>query len=383
LFRINKNKINKNLKAFIPFACGFYDGENSYKYYLLDFNNYKKMLKKCIFDLAIPKYNDYTIYVHNGGEFDFIYLLNVLRNFNDKELIGSPKFTSKDGKIIGFDVKIHNHLYYTNSNKLNFTTLKFRDSYKLLPHSLRKLTKEFNVEAIKGDFPYLFPNINNLNYIGNFPDYFYFNSKDLSLKDYSSLKEQNPYNWNLKEECFKYLENDLKGLHQVLSIFNKFIYKNYKLNMTKTLSISSLAMKIYTSNYLKGNFNIPIISNRKVNFDIINALYGGRVEIFKPFIKKGYFYDVNSIYPAAMLMPMPVGSPIFSTNTNLKELFGIVFATVHVPDLADPVLPKRLLYGRLIFPKGRWSGWFFSEELKNAQFFGVKVEVHHSYIFEK
>jgi hypothetical protein len=83
-----------------------------------------------------------------------------------------------------------------------------------------------------------------------------------------------------------------------------------------------------------------------------------------------------------MLMVMLVGSPIFSSNTNLKELFGIVYATVYVPEHADPVLPKRTKDGQFFLKEYGQLG-FFSEELKNSQFFGVKVTVHHSYLFEK
>jgi len=176
LLGISNNKKDKILKAFIPFACGFYDGVNSYKYYLTNYPDYKDMLKACILDMANPKYKDYIIYAHNGAGFDFIYVLDVLKGFNDKEFLGSPDFTSKDAKIIGFNVKIHNPLYQGKSNKLTYTTLKFRDSYKLLPHSLHKLTKEFSVECIKGTFPYLFPNLYNLNYIGNKPDIKFYDS---------------------------------------------------------------------------------------------------------------------------------------------------------------------------------------------------------------
>jgi hypothetical protein len=86
--KINKNKVDKTLEMFIPFACGFYDGEKSYKYYLSDFDNYKDMLKACIFEMANPKYKDFTIYVHNGAGFDFYFLLDVIKGFNNEELIG-------------------------------------------------------------------------------------------------------------------------------------------------------------------------------------------------------------------------------------------------------------------------------------------------------
>lgn len=435
--RLSMNKKNdKNLKMFVPFACGFYDGSVSYKFYLSDFEDYKDMLKACIFKMADPKYKDYTIYVHNGGGFDFIYLLDVIKTFNSEELIGKPKITGKDSRVIGFDIKIYNSMYQINSKKSNIPTLRFRDSYKLLSHSLRKLTKEFKVEDVKGNFPYTFPNASNLNYIGDKPDFKYYESKVLIelkyeelLNDYKNnilfnfnlikendknkinfedLTEFKPKafpklqcfdsnklavlsynditkdNWDLKEECFKYLDSDLIGLHQVLIIFSEFIYKKYRLNITKVFSISSLSMKIFTSNYLKSENTIPIISNRKVHKDIRNALYGGRVEVFNPILSiKSYLNDVNSIYPWAMLKPMPVGYPTFSSNTDLNKLFGIVYATVFISEYADPVLPKRTKEGQLIFPKGTWTAWFFSEELKNAQFFGVKVTVHHSYLFEK
>jgi len=54
----------------------------------------------------------------------------------------------------------------------NNYTIIFRESYQLLPASLRKLCKSFNVLVAKGFFPHTF--INNktediLNYIGKYP----------------------------------------------------------------------------------------------------------------------------------------------------------------------------------------------------------------------
>jgi hypothetical protein len=208
---------------FIPFACGFYDGETSYKFYLSDYQDYKSMLKACILEMANPKYKDYTIYVHNGGGFDFIFLLDVIKDFDDQILVGKPKFTGKDSKVIGFDLKIYNSLYQTKSNKPSVVTLRFRDSYKLLSHNLHKLTKEFKVDNIKGNFPYTFPNVSNLNYIGNKPDIKFY---DISLEDYNLINNDN---WNLREECLKYLDSDLIGLHQVLLIcFINLFFRNNK-----------------------------------------------------------------------------------------------------------------------------------------------------------
>src|SRR5690606_2898215 len=84
-----------------------------------------------------------------------------------------------------------------------------------------------------------------------------------------------------------------------------------------------------------------------------------------------------------MLFPMPVGNPIFSTNTNLNDIFGICYAKIIIPPNGDPILPKRLKTGEIIYPRGEWEGWYFSEELKNAIKFGAKIELIYSYVFDK
>ena len=96
------------------------------------------------------------------------------------------------------------------------------------------------------------------------------------------------------------------------------------------------------------------------------------------------FYDINSQYPHAMMNPMPVGYPIHSTNKDLKNLFGFVFAKIIADENVEmPILPVRNKNGSLITPRGEWTGWYFSEELKNAEKYGYKIDVIESYLFEK
>ncbi len=72
------------------------------------------------------------------------------------KLVSQVKPIIKDGKFINLEV------YF----KLNHKTYKiiFRYSYLLLPSSLSKLSKAFNVLNQKGIFPYSFVNENNLNF---------------------------------------------------------------------------------------------------------------------------------------------------------------------------------------------------------------------------
>lgn len=117
-----------------------------------------------------------------------------------------------------------------------------------------------------------------------------------------------------------------------------------------------------------------------------SAYFGGRNEIFIPILNNLLSYDYNSLYPSAMLMPMPVGIPIHSMCKDLNKIFGFVRAKIIAPGINIPVLPCRVNVNgveKLIFPIGEWTGWYFSEELKLAIEYGYKVEILESYIFEK
>ncbi len=98
---------------------------------------------------------------------------------------------------------------------------------------------------------------------------------------------------------------------------------------------------------------------------------GGIVDVYRPhLVDKGYYYDVNSLYPTAMCRPMPVGKPTLVHLTKDEFLEGIFFgyleATVQTPvDEYIGLLPIKHS-GRLVCPGGSFSGFFFSEELRFA-----------------
>lgn len=121
---------------------------------------------------------------------------------------------------------------------------------------------------------------------------------------------------------------------------------------------------------------------------IRNAYYGGAVDVYKPSGNDVYYYDANSLYPAAMLMPMPVGIPTYPTNKNLHEILGFIRATETSPNLYNPASPREIKTAsdgdRLVFPNGTWTAWFFSEELKDAVYNpGYTAVIHESYLFER
>lgn len=60
---------------------------------------------------------------------------------------------------------------------------------------------------------------------------------------------------------------------------------------------------------LKNNQQVLDLS-RSLDQGFRAAYHGGIVDVYTPHLQGGgYYYDVNSLYPTAMLQAMPVGTP--------------------------------------------------------------------------
>jgi hypothetical protein len=106
----------------------------------------------------------------------------------------------------------------------------------------------------------------------------------------------------LKRECLKYLELDLKSLHEVLSTVARKFHLLFDEQITESLTISGLSMKYFMKKHYNKNKNpLPLIRSKKVFSDLSEANYGARTEVFKPYGKNLYYYDVNSLYPYSSL----------------------------------------------------------------------------------
>jgi hypothetical protein len=73
-------------------------------------------------------------------------------------------------------------------------------------------------------------------------------------------------------------------------------------------------MDIFLRRYYDNN--IPLIKTKSIFNDIKNSYYGGVAEVYKPYGKNLYYYDVNFLYPYAALNPMPGLSCVFIENIN-------------------------------------------------------------------
>lgn len=138
-----------------PYAVSLYDG-NIFKFlYLSYYENSDDLLKASIMYLILNKYNNYTVYLHNFSKFDGIFLVKILTDLSNKV------------NIIMRDSSILSVIFHFGKNKLYF-----KDSYLMLPLSLKNLAKQFNVED-KGIFPYKFVKRKLLISFGAFKKNFY------------------------------------------------------------------------------------------------------------------------------------------------------------------------------------------------------------------
>lgn len=341
----------------IPYLLCWYDGRKSYSYFL-DCNPTTKipgkieshilnMISNAMKDINRKKYKGYRIYLHNFAKFDGYFLLKYLSQIGDT----SP--TIHKGRIISSKFTLNNSFAQaTRSSAAAGYEVTFMDSLLMLPVSLRKLCDSFNVETVKSIFPF---KLMDINYNGPIPEFKLFDK--ISLIEYDSYKELFKGTiWNFKEEAIKYCNIDCISLYQILSKFNRLIFNNFKINIIKYPTLSSLAFGIFRTHFLvkkedvkkdtKGN---PIITpspkgihmlSGKIAENIRIGYTGGAVDMFIPIAagrKDIYAYDVNSLYPFVMReYPYPIGTPTYFIGNILKldpNAFGFFYCKIQAPRL--------------------------------------------------
>lgn len=155
--------------------------------------------------------------------------------------------------------------------------------------------------------------------------------------------------------------------------------------MTDSLTIASLALKIFMKNHYSVEA-IPLIKDNKVYREIKKAYYGGKTEVYKPYGEKLHYLDVNGLYPFVALQDMPgtvCTKKIFiNKDVKIENLFGFFYCDIETNKGYLGLLPVRDNSG-LKFPLGKWRGWYFSEELKYAKSNGYKIKVIKGYEFNR
>jgi hypothetical protein len=308
--------------------------------------------------------------------------------------IGKVKPLLHNGKLISIKLKL-NIIGYKNKNII------FKDSYLLLPLSLRNLCSAFNINNGKGFFPFLFIDIF---YKGMLPKFKYWTG--VSKADYGLLVNENKgLIWNFKDEAIKYCKLDCKCLFEILIKFNELIFKQFNVNIDNSLTLPALAMRIYKSQFMPKNSIYQLLG--PVERDIRESYTGGAVDVYIPHNRVNtdslfsrlkaafitlYYYDVNGLYPAIMAKTlMPVGKPIAFDGDISKidpKAYGFFYCKITSPDyLEHPVLQRRIKTSegvRTIAGLGTWEGWIFSGEMYNTMRMklGYTFEIIKGYEFK-
>ena len=174
------------------------------------------------------------VYAHNLSGFDGILFLNHLisyENATTKPLIFNSKLMS-----ITFSHKTVE--YYTDvdgqqKDIKQTRTLIFKDSLLMLPLSLRKLAKDFDVETQKVYFPY---GLSNTSYRGKLPSTQFWT--DITPQEYKALYDRYyDGSWVFEYEAVKYCMLDCVCLYEIILQFNKLFYEHFQLNVHTRLTL--------------------------------------------------------------------------------------------------------------------------------------------------
>ena len=292
-----------------------------------------------------------------------VYLYAHNHRFDLEKLIKDRKRKGKMKDIeIDFDKSIISRdVQYVFTNWQN---LYFRDSFKLVPRSLKKATKDFGCKTLKMD---LKDKIKGFDYKDE-DDFFMKVDKD-------------------DQTLLEYLDNDVRSLYELLFKFQEITGASF----SKMLTVASVAMDVFKREYSEDFERITKINGKDIILskdkkDLVTRSYmGGRVEAIKRYIDKCYSYDVNSLYPYVIRNRYyPVGYNNYYTGKDAVERFkqlarkqdklAIVEASVFVPQRKIAPLPVRI-DNKLIFPHGLFTGVWTTEELFYAmRYYGVEVK---------
>jgi len=281
-----------------------------------------------------------NIFVHNLGSFDGLFLHKALSNkYPEPEMVNT--LIDDNNKFIQITLNINNF------------SINWKDSYRLFSVSLDDLCKVFNVPG------------KTAKYDTRFNDIKFFRNARLS---------------NL---FIKYSLQDSVALYHALTKAQEIYSSKYSVDIAETLSSSSLSLKIFRALFL--NTNIPVLKGIEDSF-IRRGYFGGHTDYFKAYAKKLFYYDVNSLYPFAMLKDMPHEMIKFHKNMfniKLEDFFGFCLCEVTTPkNILKPVLPYKH-NGKTIYPTGTWIGVYFSEELKAIVKLGYHVRLIKGYEFSR
>lgn len=296
-----------------------------------------------------------TIYSHNLGAFDGYYILpslyshsenprSVNMSVDDRNKFISISYVFSRYLNISEEEAVKKNLTEEDLIKKSVYKWTFLDSYRLFPLSLDNLCKMYNVP-------------------GKFSEY---KNEWNNISLFSNEAELNKF--------MEYSKQDSLCLLDALLRAKKIYIDKYDVNITKAVSTPSLSLLIFRRMYQM--LSIPILK-WDLDHKVRSSYFGGSSDYYHFHGKNIKYYDINSLYPFAMLKDMPLQFlyTIDGYLMKLEDTFGFIEAIITCPKDIDIPLLLHNHEGKNIHPTGTWKGTYFSEELKAAVEHGYTVEL--------
>lgn len=207
-----------------------------------------------------------------------------------------------------------------------------------------------------------------------------FNYTARSLADVGELigyeKKNIKFGNKITPEYIEYNRRDCEIVYHFMTGFQRTLNR---LGGNLRSTIAACAMDLFRREYMPEEaefWEIP----PGIIYDFRDAYYGGRVEVFDlNHFNRVFYYDINSSYAHAMMGEFPLLDS-WVTKPNL-DYEGCTYAEVEVPDMYYPPLPFRS--HKVLFPIGKWHGFYYNNELRHAQICGAKVRPIRGYHYKK
>lgn len=353
----------------------------------IKFNQYKDFYKGRDY---IPNDNNvldpnckekFIVYMHNFARYDgFLLLKSMLRNQPLRE-------------FLNFDETSDVFMINNQILQIKIGSIYFLDSYKMINYSLKNLISSLLGKNSPQKLDYDFKLIENYDAVKKvfnskklLRDLLFYNKQDSILLYSCMIKVQQEVFSKLNFDISNSLTNPSVGMNLFLTKYYTFSPQNLLIPIKKqgkNQNIFNIKLENTSKLTLKNHSEGIFISKPFLDFKIREAFFGGRSEVFKPYVVDGIYVDANSLYPFAAKAPLPYGSPILKTLLEnnkfyLKDFNSFMgFLKIKWVSPADqnilPVLPRRHPLKYNVYALGCGIGYFYIKEVLLALKMGYKI----------